>query len=224
MRRYADRTEAGRVLAEALSEYRHAEDLLVLGLPRGGVGVAREVAEALGAELDVWVVRKLGVPGQEELAMGAVASGGARVLDARLIEKIHITPEHVEAVVERELEELQRRERVYRGDRTPPNPAGRCVILVDDGLATGSTMRSAVQAVRQGGAARIVVAVPVAPNQSVRAMESIADVVVCPMMPRDFRAVGQWYERFDQLSDTEVCEIMESYRGDSGRTNRPRSS
>lgn len=200
----SNRTEAGRALGAALSAYRGRRDLLVLALPRGGVPVACEVADVLGAEVDLLIVRKLGTPGQEELAMGAIASGGVRVLNREVIEPMRI-PEHVIAEAERrELREIERREAAYRGRRPRPAVAGQCVILVDDGVATGATMRAGIAALRQARPSRIVVAVPVAPLDTVELLQREADEVVCLAMPEPFRAIGCWYVEFPQLSDEEV--------------------
>ena len=204
MRRYRDRIEAGRALAMALEEYRGRSDVVVLGLPRGGVPVAAEVATALGAPLDVFVVRKLGVPGHEEFAMGAIATGGVRVIDRATVEGLDIPAYAIEEAVEREGRELERRELQYRGGRPAPNIDGRVAILVDDGLATGASMRAAVKALRNLEPARIVVAVPVGASETCRRLELEADEVVCAMAPADFRAVGLWYEDFSQTSDEEV--------------------
>jgi predicted phosphoribosyltransferase len=180
----------------------------VLGLPRGGVPVAYEVARRLGAPLDVFVVRKLGVPGHEELAFGAIAPGGVRVLAEDLLARLDMPSEWIEAIDARERRELERRERVYRGERPPPALAGRVVVLVDDGLATGATMLAAVRAVREQGPARVVVAVPVADPDVCERLGSIADEVVCVSTPRPMMAVGAWYEDFAQISDDEVRELL----------------
>ena len=199
-----NRVQAGRALGAALAAYRGRRDLLVLALPRGGVPVACEVADALGAEVDLLIVRKLGTPGQEELAMGAIASGGVRVLNRDVIEPLRI-PEHVIAETERrELREIERREATYRGQRPRPAVAGQCVILVDDGVATGATMRAGIAALRQAKPSRIVVAVPVAPPDTVELLQREADEVVCLAMPEPFRAIGCWYVEFPQLTDDEV--------------------
>jgi putative phosphoribosyl transferase len=199
-----NRVQAGRALGAALAAYRGRRDLLVLALPRGGVPVACEVADALGAEVDLLIVRKLGTPGQEELAMGAIASGGVRVLNRDVIEPLRI-PEHVIAETERrELREIERREAAYRGQRPRPAVASQCVILVDDGVATGATMRAGIAALRQAKPARIVVAVPVAPPDTVELLQREADEVVCLAMPEPFRAIGCWYVEFPQLTDDEV--------------------
>jgi erythromycin esterase-like protein/predicted phosphoribosyltransferase len=207
-RRFRDRAEAGRLLAEQLRRYAGRENVIVLALPRGGVPVAFEVARALRAPLDVYVVRKLGVPGHEELALGAIATGGTRVLNKQAIESLGIPTEWIEAIDAKERRELERRERVYRGDRPPPDVAGRTVILVDDGLATGSTMLAAVLAIRSDEPARVVVAVPVADPDVCTALRSEADEVVCLSTPRPLRAVGAWYEDFAQTTDDEVRSLL----------------
>jgi putative phosphoribosyl transferase len=209
--RYANRREAGRVLGARLEALASRPDLLVLGLPRGGVPVAWEVARRLGAPLDVFVVRKLGFPGHEELAMGAIASGGIRVLNPEVV-AYGVSPAAIESVTERERRELERRERLFRGDRPPLSVAGRTVILVDDGLATGSTMRAAVRALRQEEAKTIIVAVPIAAPSVCADMENEADEVVCAATPEPFRAVGLWYEDFNQTSDEEVRELLDQAR------------
>ncbi len=206
--RFRNRTDAGRQLAQKLAAYANRPDVLVLGLPRGGVPVAFEVAQALGAPLDVFVVRKLGVPGHEELAMGAVATGGVRVLNDEIVRGLGISDHEIDAVAARQLQELARRERLYRGDRPPPDVAGRTVILVDDGLATGATMRAAVAALRQQQPARIVIAVPTASPDTSAALKAEADDVVCAMTPEPFFAVGHWYEDFTQTTDDEVRELL----------------
>lgn len=208
MKTFADRTEAGRVLAEKLDKYAGRDDVIVLGLPRGGLPVAFEVAQRLGASLDVFIVRKLGVPGFEELAAGAIASGGVRVLNQDVIRSIPNAENVIELVTAKETAELERRERSYRDGRPSPELRDRVVILVDDGLATGATMHAAVKALRQHGAARVVVAVPVGPAETCREFEDEADEVVCATAPEFFHAVGQFYEDFSQTSDEEVREIL----------------
>ncbi|HWE07253.1 MAG TPA: erythromycin esterase family protein, partial [Rhizomicrobium sp.] len=205
---FRDRREAGRVLAEKLATYANRSDLLVLALPRGGVPVAYEVARALRAPLDVYVVRKLGVPGYEELAMGAVATGGVRVLNDQIVERLGIPDQMIDAVAAREQRELARRERLYRGDRPPPHVNGRTVILVDDGLATGATMQAAVEALRQQNPARIVVAVPTASPDTCEEMKKKADEVICAITPEPFYAVGRWYDDFSQTTDDEVTALL----------------
>jgi predicted phosphoribosyltransferase len=213
--RFLDRRDAGRRLAAKLESYADDPSVLVLGLPRGGVPVAYEVARALRAPLDVFVVRKLGVPGHRELAMGAIASGGLRVLNLDVIEALGISPAAVEAVATSELRELERRQRAYRGDVSQadlagPDFAGRTVIVVDDGLATGSTMRAAVGALRQSNPASIIVAVPVAAAETARRLRKEADSVVCLSTPADFHAVSSWYDDFSQTSDEEVRRLLEA--------------
>jgi predicted phosphoribosyltransferase/pimeloyl-ACP methyl ester carboxylesterase len=207
-RPFYDRRDAGRRLAEALHDYAGRSDLLVLALPRGGVPVAYEVAQALHAPLDVVVVRKLGVPGQEELAMGAIASGGVRVVNDDVVRALEVQPEMIAEVAEREWPELLRRERAYRGDRPPLPVEGRTVLLIDDGLATGSTMRAAVSALRQLGPRKIVVAVPVGPSDVCQTMREDADDVVCLRTPEHFLAVGRWYANFGQTTDEEVRDLL----------------
>jgi len=207
---FADRRDAGRQLARALEHLAGEEDLLVLALPRGGVPVAYEVAKALGADLDILLVRKLGTPGQPELAMGAIASGGIEVINPRIVGALGITDEQIQAVAREEHAELQRREQAYRGDHPPPRIAGRTVILVDDGLATGASMKAAIQALKTLEPGRIVVAVPVAPPDTLRSLESQVDEVVVLMAPPGFAAVGQWYRDFGQTRDEEVRELLEA--------------
>jgi putative phosphoribosyl transferase len=207
--RFANRAEAGAKLARKLTTYADRPDVLVLALPRGGVPVAYEVARALHARLDVFVVRKLGFPGHEELAMGAIATGGVRVLNQEVMSYIDLPDEAIEAVTNREQEELERRERLYRGDRAAPEVRGRTVILVDDGLATGSTMRAAAVALRQMHPAKIVVAVPVAALETCDDFRNEVDEVVCAVTPEPFMAVGVWYSDFSQTSDEEVRELLE---------------
>src|SRR6516165_6496925 len=207
-RAFANRTEAGCLLAEKLVKYAGRDDVIVLGLPRGGVPVAYEVAKRLRAPLDVFIVRKLGVPGFEELAAGAIASGGVRVLNEDVTRAIPHADEAIEAVTARETAELERREQIYREGRPSPELRDRTVSLVDDGLAAGATMRAAVKALRQRGAAKIVVAVPVGPPDTCREFEDVADEVVCASAPEYFQAVGQYYEDFSQTSDQEVRELL----------------
>ncbi len=207
-RPFRDRVNAGKVLAEHLRKYTGRPDVIVLALPRGGVPVAYEVARALGAPLDVFIVRKLGVPGHEEYAMGAVASGDVRVVNEDVIRGLGLNDVAIERVAARELAELNRRERLYRGDRQEPDLKGRTVILVDDGLATGSTMKAAVKALRARGPARIVVAVPIAAADTCEALRREVDEVVCAVTPEPFHAVGLWYDDFRQTSDEEVHDLL----------------
>lgn len=208
-KQFRNRVQAGQVLAKQLMKYANRPDVLVLALPRGGVPVGFEVAQALNAPLDVFVVRKLGVPGQEELAMGAIAGGGIRVLNGSVIEGLGIPDHVIDEVARRELRELERRERVYRDDRPAPEVPGRTVILVDDGIATGATMKAAVEALRQLEAGRIVVAVPTAAPSTVREIRGDVDDLVAVITPDDFAGVGQWYEDFSQTSDEEVRRLLE---------------
>jgi putative phosphoribosyl transferase len=208
-KRFRDRAEAGRLLAERLTRYAGRDDVVVLALPRGGVPVAYEVAKALGAPLGVFLVRKLGVPGHEELAMGAIASGGVIVLDERLVQALGLDEEQLQRAIDAEVRELQRREAAYGGGPDPEQLAGKTVILVDDGLATGATMRAAALAVRRLGPARVVVAVPVASARACDEFRDVVDEVVCRETPSPFQAVGRWYEDFSQTSDDEVRELLE---------------
>lgn len=205
---YRDRADAGRVLAAGLGPLAGDPNVLVLGLQRGGVPVAYEVAQALGAPLDVLLVRKLGVPGQPELAMGAIASGGVRVLHQAVIDSLAIPPEVVDAAAGREGAELARLEQAYRADRPALGVAGRTVVVVDDGIATGSTMRAAVAALRAQRAGRIVVAVPVGARETCRELAAEADEVVCPNTPAGFHAVGEWYDDFTQTTDDEIRALL----------------
>jgi putative phosphoribosyl transferase len=212
--RFRDRYEAGRLLAEELGSYAGRGDVLVVALPRGGVPVGYEVARALRAPLDVMQVRKLGVPGHEELAMGAIASGGVRIVSENVVEALNISDRVIATVAAAEARELERRERLYREGRLFPDVRGRTLILVDDGLATGSSMRAAAAALRSLGAARIVAAVPVAPKESCDALRELVDEVVCARVPERFMAVGEWYEDFSQTSDEEVGELLRRGRAE----------
>ena len=217
---FPNRTAAGRLLAEKLVNYAGRDDVIVLGLPRGGVPVAFEVAQRLGAPLDVFIVRKLGVPGFEELAAGAIASGGVRVLNEDVTRAIPHADEMIEAVTVRETAELERREQIYREGRPSPELRDRTVILVDDGLATGATMRAAVKALRQRGVAQIVVAVPVGPPDTCREIEQEADETICLSTPPFFQAVGQYYEDFSQTSDEDVRELLSQAAQDIPERNQ----
>jgi putative phosphoribosyl transferase len=208
LRRFRDRREAGRLLAEKLTAYAGRSDVLVLALPRGGVPVAFEVAQALQAPLDVFLVRKLGVPGQEELAMGAVSTGGVRVLNEPVVVGLRIPAEVIETVTAARQRELAARERVYRGDRPPPDVRSRTVLLVDDGLATGATMRAAVAGLRRQEPARVVVAVPIAAAETCAELQAEADEVICALTPRPFHSVGLWYQDFTQTTDDEVRDLL----------------
>ena len=205
---FADRAEAGELLAERLTAYRDRDDVVVLALPRGGVPVAREVAQALGVPLDVYVVRKLGVPGHEELAMGAIATGGVRLLNHDVIDALGIPMNVIDQVAAREHQELARREQAYRGDRGPIALTNKTVILVDDGLATGATMRAAVMAARQQQPARVIVAVPVGAASTCADLAAEADDVVCVRTPDPFVAVGLWYRDFTPTTDHEVRSLL----------------
>src|SRR5262249_24038287 len=205
---YRDRVEAGQHLATKLMAYAKRPDVLVLGLPRGGVPVAFAVAERLSVAMDVFVVRKLGLPGHEELAMGAIATGGVRVINEELVRVLHIALEVIDAVATREQQELEHRERLYREGRPAPEIRGCTIILVDDGLATGATMRAAVAALRQQQPTRIVVAVPVAATSTCDALKTAVDEIVCATTPEPFYAVGLWYEAFSPTSDAEVRDLL----------------
>jgi len=217
---FADRIDAGQRLGASLRVFTDREctgdETVVLALPRGGVPVAYQVAKALGSALDVFVVRKLGAPQQPELAMGAIASGGVRVINEEVVRALRITPEQLAGTAERETLELERREQAYRGDRAPLDVKGKCVLLVDDGVATGYTMRAAVAALRQREPKKIVVAAPVAAQDTCEDLKRHADAVICLMTPHDFAAVGQWYRHFDQTSDEEVRLLLDR----SAETNR----
>ncbi|HEY5953759.1 MAG TPA: phosphoribosyltransferase [Terrimicrobiaceae bacterium] len=206
---FHDRVEAGRLLAAVLGGYADCAGLLVLALPRGGVPVGFEVAKSLKAPLDIFVVRKLGLPGDEELAMGAIASGNVRVLNDEVVRSFGVSSRVLDEIAEKESVELRRRERLYRGAAPEPDATGKTILLVDDGIATGSTMRAAVAALRQQGPARIIVAVPVAPPATCRELKTEADDVVTVIEPENFYAVGQWYEIFDQTTDGQVGELFE---------------
>jgi putative phosphoribosyl transferase len=208
--RFADRAEAGRELARALARYAGRPDVLVLALPRGGVVVGYEVARALGAPLDVFLVRKLGTPGHEELAMGAIASGGVRVMNDDVVRSMRVSAEEVRRVTEEEQAELARREGAYRGERPAPDVRGRTVLLVDDGLATGASMRAAVSALGAMGPAAVVVAVPTAPEETCAEFEALVDEMVCLTKPAQFFGVGGSYRDFSQTTDREVCELLEA--------------
>ena len=206
---FKDRRDAGRKLAQKLTAYAGQPNLLVLSLPRGGVPVAYEVARTLNAPLDICIVRKLGLPGQEELALGAIASGGVRELNLDIVRTLNIPDEVINFVAKRELQELQRREKLYRGDRPPPEVRDRRIILIDDGLATGASMRAAIAGLRLQHPARIVIAVPVAAQEVCEAFRSEVDEIVCAITPEPFYGVGRWYEDFSQTTDEEVRILLE---------------
>lgn len=215
---FRDRREAGRFLARHLMHYADQPDVLVLALPRGGVPVAYEVARALHAPFDVFLVRKLGLPGHEELAMGAIASGGVRVLNDDVVRALGISEDVIATVAAEELAELERRERAYRGHRPAPDVRGKTVILIDDGLATGSTMRAAVAALRQQGPARIVVAVPVGAPETCAEFQAEADEAICARTPDPFYAVGLWYRDFSQTTDEEVRDLLDQAAAQAAAT------
>lgn len=210
-RRYTDRREAGAILAEALAGSGLGAGAVALGVARGGVPVAAEVAARLGCDLDLVVVRKLGVPGAEELALGSIASGGVVSINPDVVAAAGSDAEEVKAIAAREGAELVRQERRLRGDRPPVELEGRTAIVIDDGVATGASIRVAIEAARAGAPSQVVVAVPVGPRETINALRSSADLVVCPIVPRAFRAVGAWYERFDQVSDDEVVALLAAH-------------
>jgi putative phosphoribosyl transferase len=217
---FKDRTDAGKYLAAQLESYKDRNDVLVLALPRGGVPVAFEVAQELRAPLDIFLVRKLGVPGHEELAMGAIATGGVRVLNHDVVDYLQIPNEIIDAVANQELQELNRREQEYRGDRSEPDVKNKTVILVDDGLATGSTMRAAAAALRQRDPAKIVVAVPVSAPQTCNEYRMGVDEIICAATPEPFYGVGQWYIDFSQTTDEEVRDLLERARKEFADTRQ----
>jgi putative phosphoribosyl transferase len=210
--RFHDRTEAGQRLATQLTAYAKGLDVLVLGLPRGGVPVAYEVAKVLGAPLDICLVRKLGVPSHPELAMGAIAEGGRRVLNWEVIDWLNISPETIEKVTVLETKELQRRSQLYRGDHPPPEITNRTVIVVDDGLATGSTMRAAIATLKLQQPKHLIVAVPLAPTSVCRSLQYQTDQVICLLTPEPFSAIGAWYDDFSQTPDQVVSDLLEHFR------------
>ncbi len=206
---FNDRTDAGKRLSERLSEYANREDVLILALPRGGVPVAFEVAKELNLKMDIFIVRKLGVPGNEELAMGAIASGNIRVLNEDVIRSFRIPQKAIDEATANELGELERRERIYRKNRPVPKISGSTVILIDDGLATGATMRAAVAAVKTKNPAKVIIAVPVAAPDTCSDFGSEVDEVMCVATPEPFYGVGAWYEDFSQTTDKEVCDLLD---------------
>lgn len=208
MNKFIDRHEAGKVLAEQLKQYAKKDDTLVLALPRGGVPVAYEIAKILSLPLDVFIVRKLGVPGHEELAMGAIATGGITVFNDEIVHGLNIPKYAIDQVIQSEKQELQRRDSTYRNNKPFPSLEGKTIILVDDGIATGATMRAAIKALRQQNPASIIIAVPVAAFSTCEEMAKLVDKIVCPLMPHEFYAVGSWYENFFQTSDEEVFDLL----------------
>lgn len=208
LQRFRNRTQAGKLLAAQLTEYANRPDVLVLGLPRGGVPVAYEVAKELDAPLDVCLVRKLGVPGHKELAMGAIATGGVRVINENVVDWLRISPETINQVAAIEMRELDRRSHTYRGNRPLLKVKNHTIILVDDGIATGATIRAAIATLKKQQPGKLVVAVPVAAASTCEELQAEVDQVVCVMMPEDLCAIGIWYEDFQQTTDTEVCELL----------------
>ncbi len=221
---FRDRDDAGRQLAEKLSWLQGEEDVVVLALPRGGVPVGTAVADALEAPLDVFVVRKLGTPGQPELALGAVASGGARVLNQRIVDAVGLQPDRIDEITQREMDKLRRQEEQFRGNRPAPSIKGKTVVLIDDGLATGATMHAACQAVRQLEPRQIIVAVPTAPPDAVERLRPEADHVISIITPSDFAGVGAWYQDFSQVSDSEVRRMLQERKSADAPGQRHRES
>lgn len=209
MDKYIDRQQAGIILARYLKEYTNHKNTIVLALPRGGVPVAYEVAMALSIPLDVYIVRKLGVPGHEELAMGAIASGGTVIFNEPLLQQLQLDQSSIDSVLQSEQKELIRREQLYRGNRPAPNFSGKTIILVDDGIATGATMQAAVMALGKHKPASIIIAIPVAALETCEEMANLVDKIICPLKPVNFYAVGLWYENFSQTSDDEVIELLQ---------------
>jgi len=209
MDKFTDRQEAGTILAKYLKNYANQSNVIILALPRGGVPVAYEIATALAIPLDIFMVRKLGVPGHEELAMGAIASGGTVIFNEPLINQLNLEQSSINTVIQVEQKELLRRELLYRGDRPFPKLLGKTIILVDDGIATGSTMFAAIKAIRIHKPASIIIAVPVAARETCEEIINLVDKLICPLQPINFYAVGLWYENFSQTSDREVIELLE---------------
>jgi len=220
-KRFKNRVQAGELLARRLTAYAGRDDVIVLALPRGGVPVGAAIARKLEVSLDVLLVHKLGLPGREEYAMGAIASGGVCILQAEVLSALDIAPEVIEEVSQREMREIKRREKLYRAGRPAPQLRERVVILADDGLATGSTMQVAVHVVRELNPARLIVAVPVAPQETCEKLKSEADEIICLSMPEPFHAVGLWYENFEQTSDGEVTSLLEEVEKERAQRTRP---
>ena len=218
MEKYIDRYDAGIILAQHLKEYANQSNVITLGLPRGGVPIAYEIATALSIPLDIFIVRKLGVPGHEELAMGAIASGGTVIFNEELMHQLNVEQAAIDRVLKLEQKELARREILYRGNRPLPKLLDKTIILVDDGIATGATMLAAVTALRKHNPAAIIIAVPVAARSTCEEMKTLVDKIVCPLMPIDFYAVGLWYKNFPQTSDNEVIELLEKSNTTSNRS------
>lgn len=212
MDKYTDRQAAGQLLAKELKDYANRKDVMVLALPRGGVPVAFEIAKTLHLPLDVFIVRKLGVPGHRELAMGAIATGGSQVFNPHIIKSMNVSQEEIQTVIHKEQQELKRREAAYRGNATHPSLQDKTIILVDDGIATGATLRAAILALKHMHAAVIVVAVPVAEKKLCETMQTLVDRFICPLRPTDFYAVGAWYDDFSQTEDEEVRALLEQAR------------
>ncbi|HHF7375928.1 phosphoribosyltransferase [Legionella bozemanae] len=208
---YDDRYQAGRVLVDLLKNYAKRTDVIVLALPRGGVPVGYEIAQKLSLPLDIFIVRKLGVPGHEELAMGAIASGGITVLNEEIVNLLHISTESIDTIQKSEQEELLRREQVYRGKKPFPELSGKTIILVDDGIATGYTMRAAIAALKQKKPAKLIVAIPVAARSTCDEIAPLVDEIICPMRPVNFYAVGLWYNDFSQTTDEEVMQLLQQH-------------
>ena len=208
MDKYIDRFDAGKVLAKFLKEYCNKPDVIVLALPRGGVPVAYEIAKSLAVSLDVFIVRKLGVPWHEELAMGAIASGGTVIFNEDIIQMLNVSKTEINQVIQSEQDELKRREQMYRGDRVFPVLTDKTIILVDDGIATGATIQAAIKGIRQHNPAKIIVAVPVAATETYETIKKLADQIICPQTPSHFYAVGAWYENFSQTTDEEVFDLL----------------
>nr|HAT8713107.1 phosphoribosyltransferase [Legionella jordanis] len=209
MEKFINRHEAGRILADQLKSFTNNPNVLVLALPRGGVPVAYEIAAALSAPLDVFIVRKLGVPAHEELAMGAIASGDTIIFNQEIIDALHISKKDIEETISIEKKELSRRESMYRNNSPYPSLRNKIIILVDDGIATGATMRAAIKALRKQQPSRLIMAVPVAAFSTYKEMSGLVDEIICPLQPLHFYAVGLWYEDFSQTTDTEVSELLE---------------